>query len=169
MTTSGVRAPLGERVACNTGPILGLHRIGRLDLLTQLIPEIVVPPVVVGELGDGLGADDVALQRWLRGVTVREPIALIDPFLTAELDAGEAAVIALARELSLPLLMDERKGRKIAALAYNLGVIGTGRVLVEAKRRGLIQGVRPAMEQMRAAGYFLSERLVQFVAREAGE
>ena len=96
-------------------------------------------------------------------------IAPIDPFLTAELDAGEAAVIALARELSLPVLMDERKGRKIAVLAFNVAVFGTGRILVEAKRHGFIERVRPAMEQMRAAGYFLSERLVQHIAREAGE
>jgi len=158
-----------DRVVCNTGPVVGLHLIGRLELLTQLIPEIVVPAVVVGELRAGMGAGDVALQHWLQAVTVCEPIAPIDPFLTAELDAGEAAVIALARELSLPVLMDERKGRKIAVLAFNVTVFGTGRILVEAKRHGFIERVRPAMEQMRAAGYFLSERLVQHIAREAGE
>lgn len=158
-----------DRVVCNTGPVFGLHLIGRLELLTQLIPQIVVPAVVVGELRAGMGAGDVALQHWLQSVTVCEPIAPIGPFLTAELDAGEAAVIALARELSLPVLMDERKGRKIAVLAFNIAVFGTGRILVEAKRHGFIERVRPAMEQMRAAGYFLSERLVQHIAREAGE
>ena len=86
-----------DRVVCNTGPVVGLHLIGRLELLTQLIPQIVVPAVVVGELRAGMGAGDVALQHWLQSVTVCEPIAPIDPFLTAELDAGEAAVIALAR------------------------------------------------------------------------
>jgi uncharacterized protein len=158
-----------DRVVCNTGPVVGLHRIGRLGLLTQLISEIVVPAVVVDELRAGMGAGDVALQHWLQAVAVREPIAPIDPFLTAELDAGEAAVIALARELCLPVLMDERKGRKVAVLAFNLAVFGTGRILVEAKRHGLLEQVRPAMEQMRAAGYFLSERLVEYIAREAGE
>jgi predicted nucleic acid-binding protein len=54
-------------------------------------------------------------------------------------------------------------------VAYNLTVFGTGRILVEAKRVGLIRSVRLAMGDMRAAGYFLSDRLVDFVAREAGE
>jgi predicted nucleic acid-binding protein len=158
-----------DRVVCNTGPIVGLHRIGQLELLTRLIPEIMVPAVIVDELQAGMSAEDGALQRWLQAVTVCEPTAPIDPLLTAELDAGEAAVIALARELSMPILMDERKGRKVAVLAFNLAVFGTGRILVEAKRHGFIDHVRPAMEQMRAAGYFLSERLVLYVAREAGE
>ncbi len=70
-----------DRVICNTGPVVGLHSIGRLELLTQLIPEIVVPSVVVDELRAGMGAGDVALQHWLQAVTVCEPIAPIDPFL----------------------------------------------------------------------------------------
>ena len=44
-----------DRVVCNTGPVVGLHLIGRLELLTQLIPQIVVPAVVVGELRAGMG------------------------------------------------------------------------------------------------------------------
>lgn len=167
--TAEVRRPFRERIVCNTGPVLGLHRIGRLDLLNQLVGEIIVPSVVARELSDGLGRDVVALQSWLSGIITREPVARIDPFLTAELDAGEAAVITLARELDLPVRMDERKGRKVATLVYDVTVFGTGRILVEAKRHGLISFVRPAMEQMRAAGYFLSDRLMRSVATEAGE
>jgi hypothetical protein len=57
--------------------------------------------------------------------------------LRTSLDAGEAAVIGLARELNANLvLIDERKARRIARTIYRLHVIGSARVLVEAKRKG---------------------------------
>ena len=86
------------------------------------------------------------------------------------LDQGEAETIALALQFSAALvLMDERKGRKIARDIYGLAVIGTGRLLTEAKLAGLIPAVTPLIGQMRAHGYWLSDKIVAEILRQAGE
>lgn len=161
--------PTPSDVACDTGPIIALNRIRRLDLLRAMIPSIRVPSIIVGELRAGAGKDDVPLTEWLATVTIQDTTQAPDAFLSAELDAGEAAVITLAKELNIGVLMDERKGRRVAEFAYGLNVLGTGRILLEAKERKLIEQVRPLVEQMQAGGYYLSERLRTGLYRAAGE
>lgn len=81
-----------------------------------------------------------------------------DPLLVMELDAGEAEVISLARQLSPCMaVIDERRGRRIAQQVYGLPVKGTAGILVEAHRRGLISGVRSRLLELRAAGYFIAD------------
>jgi len=125
--------------------------------------------MVKQEITQSLVSDDDPLRVWLRDVIIQDPQSPVDAFLTAELDAGEASVIALACEFQCGVLMDERKGRRVASLVYGLQVIGTGRILVEAKERGFVTKIRPLMEQMRAGGYYLSDRLVYALCREVGE
>jgi predicted nucleic acid-binding protein len=48
-------------------------------------------------------------------------------------------------------------------------VLGTGGLLLKAKRNGLVSAVRPLMEEMKQKGYFLSDRLVHGICLEAGE
>jgi predicted nucleic acid-binding protein len=65
--------------------------------------------------------------------------------------------------------MDEARGRRVARDVYGLKVIGTGRVLVEAKRAGLIPQVAPLVSAIRASGYWLSDKIVAEILRQAGE
>ena len=65
--------------------------------------------------------------------------------------------------------MDEARGRRVARDIYSLTVVGTGRVLVEAKRAGLIPIVAPLIEAIRNNGYWLSDRIVAEILRQAGE
>jgi hypothetical protein len=86
------------------------------------------------------------------------------------LDAGEATVIGLARELGADfVLIDERKARKIARTVYNLKVIGSVRVLVEAKNRGLLDKVGEAINGMRDGGYWIGDSIVAAALKQAGE
>lgn len=163
------RRPLPSDVVCNTGPIIAFSRINQFDLLDKIIPSVRVPGAVERELREGLEEGDAVLDSWLKRAIVQEPATPPDAFLAGELDAGEASVIALAKELQIGVLMDERKGRRIATLAYGLTVIGTGRILIEARERGLIAEIRPLMEKLRETGYYISDRLFQNLCRAAGE
>jgi hypothetical protein len=67
----------------------------------------------------------------------------IEPLVGTLLDKGEASVIHLARKKTADfVLIDERKARKIARKIYGIHVVGSARILVEAKHRGLISNVR---------------------------
>ncbi len=158
------------RIVTNTGPLIALAGIERLDILTALFDEIWVPPQVHQEILQGKpGSPDIAAYR--RASYLRAGGAIqIDPLLASLLDQGEAAVIQLARAENISqVLIDERKGRKVAREIYGLSVIGTARVLVEAKRAGLLDNVGEALESMRAFGYRIHDNIVQVARREAGE
>ena len=84
------------------------------------------------------------------------------------LTGGEAAVIALARTL-LPctVIIDEQRGRRIAHQIYGLPVKGTAGLLVEARRHRLIGDLRPMLYQLKAAGYFLADSVIDAACRAA--
>lgn len=79
----------------------------------------------------------------------------------AELDQGEAPVIALTRTL-LPctVIIDERRDRRIAHQIYGLPVRGTAGLLAEARRYGWVGDLRPLLYQLKAAGYFLADSVI---------
>ena len=67
------------------------------------------------------------------------------------------------------VLIDERKGRKVARDIYGLRTLGTVRVLLEAKLSGLIDSILQPLASMRENGYHIHEDIVQAALRQAGE
>ena len=63
---------------------------------------------------------------------------------------GEREAIILAEELQAQLLIDAQRGREVAT-ALGLAVLGSLRILGEAKRRGFIAAVRPLIEELLAS------------------
>jgi hypothetical protein len=66
------------------------------------------------------------------------------------------------------LLIDERKGRKIA-LARKVEIIGTGAILIHAKHKGVISEVRPLLDALQDQGYRLSQQLYDRLLELANE
>lgn len=160
-----------DRAVVNAGPLIALSLLDQLDLLPALFAECWVPQTVFNEVavaGIGKpGAKSLQGVDWQARVRV-SPIP--DPLLVMELDAGEAEVISLARQLSpCVAIIDERRGRRIAHHVYGLPVKGTAGILVDAQRRGLISGVRPRLLELRAAGYFIADSVIAAACQAVGE
>ena len=158
-------------VVCNAGPLIALTGVGQVELLRELFGEVIVSIKVRDEVevGGKTGPRTSLFGNapWIRVIDLTDPP---DPLLETLLDQGEAETIALALQASAALvLMDERKGRKIARDIYGLAVIGTGRLLTEAKKAGFIPEVRPLIDQIRHNGYWLSDKIVAEILRQAGE
>jgi len=163
---------MNGKAICNTGPLIALSMIDRIDILRHLFELVSVPETVHNEILEGgsanAGLANYRKVKWIKVISLSMPI---DPLLMTSLDAGEAAVIGLARELDSTnyVLLDERKARKIARTVYGLPVIGSARVLVEAKRHGLIDNVSVALQAMRDGGYWIGDSIVDAVLKQAGE
>ncbi|MEO0133075.1 MAG: DUF3368 domain-containing protein [candidate division WOR-3 bacterium] len=149
-------------IVSNTSPLASLAAVGQLDLLKQLYQRIIIPETVYQEL---IGANptvpeakEVSTFPWIETkIVVNQPLVQA---LRQKLDPGEAAAIALAIDINADrLIIDERKGRKIA---INMGVqvIGILGVLLEAKSNGLIERVKPIVDDLIAlAGFRISQQL----------
>ena len=87
---------------------------------------------------------------------------------TLNLDRGESESIALALAYKCPLLIDERKGRRIAK-EKGLDIFGTGAALVIAKYHGVIESIGPLLQQLDATGIYLSEKVKSQILSQAGE
>ena len=162
--------PSEEAIIADSSPLIGLAKIGQLDLLPLLAHRIIVPPAVWNEVVNPdmstPGAREVAACKWFEIVTP-DPAAVV-PLLIL-LGAGEAEAIALAqRETSAVLLLDDLRARKIAA-RLNLRRMGTIALLGRAKHEGLVDKPQPLLERLVNSGIHIRQDLVDAAIKEAGE
>lgn len=118
-------------VVADAGPLMALAKIGALDLLFQLFPEILVPPAVYEEVvtaGLRIGAPDAVLLQDAfssQQLRVRQPDPSSAP-IPGELGAGESESIQLAIEIKADwLLMDDYAARSVAETCLRDSMSGT--------------------------------------------
>ena len=150
----------------DTGPLIILYQIELLPLLRGLYEKLFIPEAVRNELLRGPSGRAMLASGLVevRPVSDRGAVEILRAFL----DEGEAEAIQLARELEATVIIDERRGRRIAK-SLGLRVRGTLGILLELKRKGLIDSVKPFIERMFEKGYYLGEELVREVLRAANE
>lgn len=85
------------------------------------------------------------------------------------MDKGEASAIALALKFdNVLLILDDLKGRKEAE-KLGLKITGTLGILIKTKQSGLIQELRPYLEDLKAAGFRISPIVEKEVLRRTDE
>lgn len=156
-------------IICDTSPLIALAILDHVDLLAALYREWYVPPAVVRESTVDKKPFAELLQRELPKHTLAPRQTDLIESLRLAVDAGEAEVLALAREKACRLvLMDDRKGRLVAR-SLGLQPVGVLGVLIRAKRERMLREVSPCLEQLRSAGIRISPTLVEWARRHAGE
>jgi predicted nucleic acid-binding protein len=144
----------------DSSPLIVLYQIDRLELLRSLFRAVVAPPAVTREIAPSLGA----LPTW-----ISERHFATTPNVAMSLDAGEREAIALALHVSADvIILDDLDGRRRAE-QLGLDVIGSAGILLQARRRGLIDTVRPELDAMVANGFYVSRQLYREVLAAAGE
>lgn len=152
-------------IVCNTGPLIALSLISGQDILCQLYHPIITRTVLV-EWAEG--EDDAP--RILPATHEIVPAPAANPLLAVQLDPGEASVIQTALDRGIRrVLIDERKGRKIARRVCGLETLGTAGLLVEAKRRGLITNIAPLFGLLEEHSYWIAKPIVEWALHTAGE
>jgi len=159
---------LSKVVIADTGPIIAFARLKQLALLPKIFEHIYITDAVVAECLAGRDVDEIARIR----VAIDNEFECVSApdysdFLF-EIDEGEASAISTAVERGCGLLIDDKAGRKLAG---NLGVpvIGTLGVLVICRRKQLIPGIRPLIDELVTSGYFLGDNIVAAALAACGE
>jgi hypothetical protein len=164
---------MSNSIISNTSPLIALSAIGDFDLLPQIFASVLIPKGVEQEIKAGVQPwhVNVAVEKAIRAEWMSVIAAPANATLCAlqeRLGAGEAEAIALADERKLPILIDDRLGRAVAA-HLNLVVTGTLGVLAKAKSKGLIREVKPRIQRLRDAGIRYSNALTEEYLHGIGE
>jgi predicted nucleic acid-binding protein len=141
--------------------LIALDEIGQIEILKSVFPQIVTTKEVSAEFGK-------ELPTWISVKTLQDSAKRNE--LELVLDAGEASAIALALENPKQsiLIIDEKKGRKIAK-QYNLEIIGTLRVLLLAKQNGVIPSVKNLVAELTRKRFRFTNAVVNQILEEANE
>ena len=155
----------------DSSALITLAKVGQLDLLRQLAETVMIPSAFYDEVvhsGRGrAGSDEVSRSEWIRvrQVVNREGASR----LRGQIGRGEAESIVLAQEIQADLLiLDDAVARRLAE-EHGLPVAGLLGLLAYAKERGKISALRPMLDAIRAAGFYLDDRLYESLLRHTGE
>lgn len=157
-------------VVADSSPLIGLARIGQLDILRKLASRVVMPPAVREEITlhrrEAPGAAAIRQATWIE---VEAPNDLEVEPLAILLDRGEAEAIALAQRLpDATLLLDDARARRVAE-RLAIRRIGTVGLLRRGKIAGLIPAVKPLIEALMANGIYIHRLLIDAVLKDLGE
>jgi predicted nucleic acid-binding protein len=158
-------------VLCDSAVLIGLAKTGRLDLLQKVFSKIYIPEQVfkeVVERAEGKpGARFINEAEWIETRTIEDKKQI--SLLMGSLDKGEAEVLALAKDVEADLiLLDEKRARQSAIIA-GFKVMGVLGLLILAKNLGLLQEVRPLIEELQRKKFRISDRNIDEALIKAGE
>jgi predicted nucleic acid-binding protein len=156
-------------LVADAGPLIFLAKLGRLDLLTE--SDVRIPAAVMAEISakadEACKQIEQAASHWLKVVEVKNRAAV--QLLLADLDLGEAEVIAIAKEINAEtLLLDDLDARRFAR-RVGLSTIGTVGILLAARLQGKIPSVKDEIERLQTHGFRISKALMEEVLEAAGE
>jgi predicted nucleic acid-binding protein len=155
----------------DASPLIFLAKLDHLDLLRRGADVVYVPRAVRAEVrakpDTATQAIERACQAWLsvRQVSDRQAVEIVQ----ADLDLGEAEVIALAREIGADrVVMDDLDARRFAR-RLGLEMVGTVGLLLAARLRGELPSLQQEIERLETLGFRVAPSLAEAVLRVAGE
>lgn len=147
-----------EIIVSDSTCLIGLERVGKLNILPALFDSVMIPPEVEREFGSNFD--------WLKveNLSNRQIVAILELVV----DTGEAEAIALASERNCLLITDDKQART-AAKRLGVSVIGTVGILIRAKQNGIISEIKPILDNLESNDFFISRALRQEALKIAGE
>ena len=144
-------------VVSDSTTLIILYDLNNLQYLKNLFTTIYIPPKVYEELNF---KNSVKLPDFIKVIKPQNKTKIDE--LNFLLDDGESEAIALSLEKKLPLIIDEKKGRKIAQ-NLSIKIIGLLGILYLNVKKGFLtkNEVIEFLNIAQANGYRISKRLVQ--------
>ena len=164
-------------VVADSGPLIHLSIVGHFLLLKQYFSELLIVPQVYTEVvtqGKGRPGEAELQQAVQDGWVVVTPVAapaLVQRFAAPHLSETDIAVVACVVEQNAALVLaDDARVRELAEEA-GCAAIGSVGILVQARLDGRLAALRPLLDQLVAAGFYLDPqgRIYQDALKRVGE
>lgn len=157
-------------IVVNTSPWIALSICNQIPLLEKLYTDVCIPLHVKEEIMAGgresFGVYELETCEWVRIEKVHDTEKIK---LLYELEQGEAEVIILAREKGIQHVLIDEKVARLQAKVLGLNVIGTLGVLLMAKKKGLLNSIKPAIAKILENGIWIKDEIVVGILKDAGE
>lgn len=159
------------KVVCDSSVLIGLAKIGKLELLKDIYNEVYVPEAVFSEVvGKGKGRSgitEVENADWIHNKKVKDTRMV--ELLISEIGHGEAEVLVLGKELNADwLIIDDEKART-AAISAGFKIIGLAGILMIAKQIKLIPSIKALFDELKKKNFRLSDKICKEVLKKVGE
>lgn len=141
---------MNKIIVADTSCLITLSNINQLDILHKLFSNITITKTVEKEFGE-------ILPNWIKTQEVKNK--KLQAEIEKHLDKGEASAIVLALEKKSLLIIDEKKGRKIAS-SYDISIIGTIGLILLAEKRGIVNNALAIIIQLTNKGFRISDKLL---------
>lgn len=158
-----------EKVVINASPFILLCKSGLAELLPELFSEIYMPERVSIEIIEGNDLATEKLYDYEETWIIRVSPYVAEEVLVWNLGEGETDVLSFAFENeNITALVDDRAARKCAQ-TLNIKTLGTGGILILAKKRGLLDSVSEALKKLQNAGLYISNEIIELLKKQADE
>lgn len=146
--------------------LITLMNIDEFRLLKLFVNHIIIPNEVYAEASQQVSAKkflDVEITDGFLSVESYEDVTMFNE-IHYILDRGESAAITLAAEKKLPLIIDEKKGRKFAQMqgVEIIGLVGIIRFLYLEERLGRTE-VLSLIEKLNRSDFRISQNLLHLI------
>jgi len=153
-------------IIADSSTLITLLDTNNFSLLFELFKEIIITDEVYNEITqkfyhkDKIDSYILASRLKLIAIEHNEMYEM----LRKRLDRGESESIALAKKLELPLIIDERKGRKIAQ-SLEINIIGFVGIVLKLLEKEIISKTRAIeiVKQVEENDFRLSDGLKAFI------
>lgn len=160
-------------VISDATPIISLIKIRSLDILEKMYNKIIIPKAVHDELIINIDyqseIDTIKKCTFFEIRIVEGDLSLSILQNQLKLDLGESEAIVLANNINADLIIiDEKKARRIAK-DIGLNVTGTLGILIKAKRQGLVEKLKPLLDELIKNEIRISKKLYQDILKLVDE
>ncbi len=150
------------KVISNSSSLIALSEIGKLNLLSKIFGEVIIPNAVEKEV-----YREKLPPKWIKVSSVTQQLA--SRILESGLGPGESEAICLSKEIDADILiLDDLNARRVAE-KLEINITGTLGILLLAKEKKLIKSIKPLMEELMKGGFRISDELYENMLDLAGE
>jgi len=153
-------------IIADSSTLITLLDTKNFDLLFELFEEIIITDEVYSEITQKFYHKEkidiylISKKLQLQSIEHQEMFEM----LIKRLDQGEAESIVLAKKLQLPLIIDERKGRKIAK-ELKIPIIGLIGIIIKLIEKDIVSKSRAIeiIQEVEANNFRLSDALKRLI------
>ena len=153
----------------NSTPLISLHDVGMLDILSKMYNHLYIPYGVYEEVSIDGGIQKDTLLSYPNFLIQHITNESAKRYFKTALHKGEVEVMILADELNADIcILDDKLAREYAK-HLGLKITGTLGVFVKAKERGLVKSVTPIMDAMIQNEIYISNALYENIKKLTSE